>query len=62
MLLLILAFMIGFPVGYFSSSLVLLLKNHKEQISYDINIIKSDLETFHLRFEEIIRKISAPSS
>ena len=48
---------VGFSLGYGTSCLVSFLKSHKDTLSYDISIIKSDLQTMHLRIEDLMNRI-----
>ena len=54
----ILSAIAGFFVGLAITYLILILLKHKSDISYDINVIKSDIAAFHVKLDKIISSIT----
>ena len=56
MLEFILGICVGLPIGF----IVYYIKQHKSDVSYDINLIQSELSQLHVKLDNIEKSISLP--
>lgn len=46
----LLYFILGIPIGYF----IYYLKQHKADLAYDIEVVKSEIVSFHVKLDKIL--------
>jgi hypothetical protein len=56
--MIILAGIAGIVIGAAIAYLLSIILQHKSDISYEINVIKSDIAAFHVKLDKIISSIT----